>query len=58
VADRLLFNFVITPEMKQALRAIKKRDGISESEQARRALAAWIESKRIRLKGAKGQKKR
>jgi hypothetical protein len=44
--------------MKDALRAIKERDGISESEQARRALAAWIESKGIRLKGGKKQKTR
>jgi len=58
VADRLLFNFVVSPEMKDALRAIKERDGISESEQARRALAAWIESKGIALKGGKKQKKR
>ena len=56
VADRLLFNFVIEPEMKRALEAIKERDGISESEQARRAIAVWIESKGIRLKG--GAKKR
>jgi hypothetical protein len=58
MADRLLFNFVISPDMKEALRTIKERDGISESEQARRALAAWIESKGIRLKGGKKQRKR
>ena len=58
MADRLLFNFVISPEMKEALKTLKERDGISESEQARRALAAWIVSKGIRLKGGKKQKKR
>lgn len=58
VTNRLLFNFVISPQMKEALKAIKERDGISESEQARRALAAWIESKGIRLKGGRKQKKR
>jgi hypothetical protein len=31
--------------MKAALTAIKERDGISESEQIRRALKAWIEQK-------------
>jgi hypothetical protein len=58
VPDRLLFNFIIAPEMKRAIEAIKERDGISESEQARRALAAWIESKGIRLKGEAKSKKR
>jgi hypothetical protein len=48
MADRLLFNSVIDPEMKRVIEVIKERDGISESEQARRALAAWIELKGIR----------
>ncbi len=58
MADRLLFNFVIDPEMKRAIESIKERDGISESEQARRALSAWIESKGIKLKGGARKKKR
>lgn len=56
VAERLLFNFIIEPEMKRAIETIKERDGISESEQARRALRSWIESRGIKLKG--GPKKR
>jgi hypothetical protein len=56
MGDRLLFNFIIDPEMRRAIKAIKERDGISESEQARRAFVAWIESKGIRLKG--GPKKK
>ena len=56
--NRLLFNFVIEPEMKRAIEAIKERDGVSESEQARRALAAWIESKGIKLKGGPKKKRR
>lgn len=44
--------------MKAAMETIKQRDGISESEQARRALSAWIESKGVGLKGAKKSKKR
>jgi len=58
VPNRLLFNFIIDPEMKAAMESIKERDGISVSEQARRALAAWIESKEIRLKGGNKKKKR
>jgi hypothetical protein len=46
-----LFNLVIHPAMKDAIETIKERDGISESEQVRRAIAAWIESKGIKMKG-------
>ena len=59
MSDRALFNFMIDASMREALKTIKERDGISESEQARRALAAWIESKGIRVKGgAKSKRKR
>ena len=47
MTERLTDNTLILPLFHQ----------MSESEQARRALAAWIESKGIRLKGRK-QKKR
>ena len=41
---------MIDPSMRQALQAIKERDGIGQSEQVRRALAVWIEKKGIKLK--------
>ena len=31
------------PEQSEALKAIKERDGISESDQIRQAIDAWIE---------------
>jgi hypothetical protein len=37
--------FRIDPDILEGLRAIKERDGVPVSEQVRRALAAWIESK-------------
>jgi hypothetical protein len=35
----------IDPELIEALRAIKERDGIAESEQIRRGIQMWLESK-------------
>ena len=37
--------FLLDPEMLDALRAIKRRDGIPMGEQVRRALAVWIASR-------------
>lgn len=48
--ERRLFNFIITDAMADGLKAIKQRDGISESEQVRRAVAAWLEAKGVPLK--------
>jgi hypothetical protein len=48
---RRLFNFLITDAaMADGLKAIKERDGISESEQVRRAVAAWLTAKGVALK--------
>lgn len=38
-------NFRLEDEILDALRAIRERDGVPVSEQVRRALLAWIESK-------------
>lgn len=43
----------IPPALADALEAIKVRDGIPISEQLRRALAVWIESKAIGPKKVK-----
>lgn len=32
----------VEPEMKDALKRVRERDGVNVSEQARRALAAWL----------------
>ena len=41
--------------MKAALTTIKERDGISESEQIRRAVKAWIEQKSVTRKTERKQ---
>jgi hypothetical protein len=42
MSPRVRFNFFIDPDQRAALAAIKARDGIPESEQIRRAIAAWV----------------
>ena len=39
------YTLKIDPELLEALRAIKVRDGISESEQIRRGIVLWLDSK-------------
>jgi hypothetical protein len=46
-------NFRLTPEMRDALNAIKNRDGIPISEQLRRALQLWLDQKRVSAKKEK-----
>jgi hypothetical protein len=41
------FTFAIPDALKAGLQAVKERDGISEAEQIRRALAAWLEAKGV-----------
>ena len=42
---RRLYNFRIDPELDAGLKAVKARDGISESEQIRRALQEWLKKR-------------
>lgn len=49
---RRLFNFIISDDLAAGLKTVKERDGISESEQVRRAVAAWLESKGVSPKPA------
>ena len=44
------FTFGITDELKAGLQAVKERDGISEAEQIRRAIEAWLKSKGVTKK--------
>lgn len=44
------FTFAISPELKAGLQAVKHRDGVSEAEQIRRAIAMWLESKGVDVK--------
>jgi hypothetical protein len=50
MAIRRLFNFIINDDLAAGLKTIKERDGISESEQVRRAVAAWLTAKGVSLK--------
>ena len=50
MTPRARYTFFIDDDMKAALTTIKERDGISESEQIRRAVKAWIEAKGVELK--------
>lgn len=47
VTPRSRYNFFIDDEQREALRAIKERDGIPESEQIRRAINDWIQQKGV-----------
>ncbi len=45
MAPRSRYTFFIDDEQRSALRAIKERDGIPESEQIRRAIAEWVRAR-------------
>jgi hypothetical protein len=42
-----LYTFAIDPELAEALKDVKVRDGIGESEQIRRALREWFKKKGV-----------
>ena len=48
--NRQMHSFYLDPELSAGLKEVKERDGISESEQVRRAVRAWLESKGLTLK--------
>lgn len=54
VTPRRRYNFFIDDEIREQLRGVKEREGIPESEQIRRAIAMWLESKGV----AKAERKR
>ncbi len=43
--ERTRYNFWIEARQREGLRAIKERDGISESEQIRRAINEWLDKR-------------
>lgn len=49
-------NFRLDEDVMAALREIKERDGVPVSEQVRRALLAWVESKGVKV--TKAERKR
>ncbi len=50
MTPRRKYSFYIDDEQADAIKAIKERDGVLESEQIRRALNDWIEKKGVRVK--------
>ena len=58
VTPRRLYNFRIDPELEAGLKAVKVRDGISESEQIRRALLEWLRKKGVMKTDRKRSRKR
>lgn len=54
-----LYTFAIDPDLAEALKTVKTKDGIGESEQIRRALRTWfmkrgvIKSERKRVSARK-----
>ena len=51
---RRRINFYIDEDLADGLKAIKERDGASESEQIRRGIRLWLESKGIKMTRKKG----
>ena len=47
VTLRKMWTFAIDRDLAAGLKAIKARDGISESEAARRSIRKWLESKGV-----------
>jgi predicted DNA-binding protein len=50
--------FRLPPELLDALQAIKERDGIPVSEQVRRAIVMWLDSKGVRVVMKKARPKK
>ena len=53
MSPRKLYNFLIDPDLAEGLKAVKTRDGISESEQVRRAIRDWLSRKCVMKSGRK-----
>ena len=54
--NRQMHSFYLDPELSAGLKTIKTRDGISESEQVRRAVRQWLETKGLKLRSAGARK--
>jgi hypothetical protein len=54
MTPRNRYTFYLDDDDRDALRAVKERDGVSESEQIRRAIKRWIDEKGV----SKAERKR
>jgi len=53
VTRKVRFNFWLDEDQREGLRVVKERDGVPESEQVRRAIAQWLESKGVMRKAGR-----
>lgn len=51
--SKKLYSVWLDDHHRAGLKTIKERDGVPESEQVRRALDAWLQSKGVKKKPAK-----
>ena len=56
--NRQMHTFYLEPELSAGLKSIKERDGVSESEQVRRAVRLWFETKGYKVRAQKGGKRK
>ena len=47
MTQKRLYNFRIDSELDEGLKKMKARDGVSESEQIRRAIREWLTKKGV-----------
>lgn len=52
MSPRKKYSFYIDDSQAEALKQIKERDGVLESEQIRRAIDDWIEKRGVNVKAA------
>lgn len=50
MTPKRLYNFMLDPELAEALKTLKARDGVSEGEIVRRGIKLYVESKGIKVK--------
>lgn len=53
MTHRRITTLRLDDELAEGLRLVWERDGISASEQTRRAIRAWLETKGVNVKSAK-----
>lgn len=49
MTPKRLHNFMLDPELTDALKALKARDGVSEAEIVRRGIKMYVESKGVKV---------
>lgn len=49
-SSKVRFHLLLTKQQREALRAVRERDGISESEQVRRAIDEWLERRGVKVR--------